>query len=146
MKRRIFLKTTAGGAVVAALGPAYPSWPMSVPPGVPEATAALIEDGGVLGFPLKVRPVGYWDSLGGQAESIEGPLTTWFPTHNDAKFMVIENMDACTITGIQIQVSFDDMDFTHETVVHLPTPAYVNAREVVTLNWNQAGIIDPLID
>lgn len=141
MKRRIFLKVSASGAAVAAVGPAFPSWPMNVPPAVP-----VPPESGVLGFPLKVRPVGYWDSLGGKRESVEGALTTWMPTHNDSKFMVIENMDACTITGIQIQVEFDGFDMEYDTIVQLPTSVHVNAREIVTLNWNKHGILDPIID
>jgi hypothetical protein len=130
VKRRIFIKMSAAGIAYAAVGPAVPYWPMDTLPATP-----IPEEGVLAGFPLKVRPFGP-----------DGPLTDWIHTFNNAHKLVIEQMPPCKIVGIEISVTFPEMDWTIEQVVPMPATVFIEEQQDVTFWWAQPGIIDPSID
>ena len=135
MKRRIFLKVSAAGLAYASMRPWPERWPM------PDAVAPSPE-AKILGFPVKVRPVGFTFT-----NPKDAPLTEWIPTFNNVPELRIEDLGPCTIKSVDVLVEFPELpDMNHECRVALPHPMYIPTDQFAVLVWHDHGIIEPFID
>ncbi len=138
MDRRAFIRVSArASAMVGALPLLYP--PPLTPLPADEGALADIpldeDDFALANFPVDVRIM-----------DGETALTDWFPLRNDVPHLVIEKMQACTISHLECRANLaewiPDQRVMHTFNLPLPGGPVIHEGDTLTVNFHADGILD----